>query len=293
MNILIIGASGLVGGNCLRYFSSKKELNCAGTYFGFEVENLHYYNTLEPQHFNNYNISQFKPEVIVHCGALTHVDYCEKNSEESYQKTVQSTINVTALCKAFNAKMVYLSTDYVFDGTKGFYAETDELNPLSIYAKHKLEAEKIVQAELANHLIVRITNVYGDEIRGKNFVARLVSQLMAGQQINLQLPYDQYATPINALDVAKAIYLLIRDNKRGIYHLGSTDYLNRVQLAYKVAQMFDTDTLSVEAVSTAQLNQDAKRPLLGGFNTAKFMAEYPTFQFSSVDQYLYTIKSKK
>src|SRR5690606_41675199 len=84
----------------------------------------------------------WKPDVIVHCGALTHVDYCETNQEESYQKTVVSTHNLVAIAKACGSRFVYLSTDYVFDGEHGPYRETDPVNPISIYGAHKLQAEQ-------------------------------------------------------------------------------------------------------------------------------------------------------
>src|SRR5690606_32448593 len=136
------------------------------------------------------------------------------------------------LARKMEARFVYLSTDYVFDGEKGFYTEEEPVNPLSVYAEHKLQAERLVQEYFdGKWLILRITNVYGDEIRGKNFVARLVENMLKQEPMHLRLPVDQYATPANAYDVARAIFVLLSDKKYGIYHIGSTDYLNRVQLA--------------------------------------------------------------
>ena len=290
MKVLVLGASGLVGGNCVKVLESKENVDVVGTYFSFETENTVFFDTLNPQNPENFNVDEFKPNVIVHCGALTHVDYCEDHQEESYQKTVQSTLNAIELCKKFNAKLVYLSTDYVFDGTKGFYKEEDEVNPLSIYGKHKLEAELAVKKELADFVIVRITNVYGDEVRGKNFIARLSVNMQKGEPMELRLPYDQYATPANAFDIAKAIWLLVNDKKVGIYHFGSTDYLNRIQLCQKVAQYFGHDKVVINPISTKEMNQAADRPLLGGFSTEKFIKEYPGFYFSNVDDYLKKLK---
>ena len=290
MKVLVLGASGLVGGNCVKVFESKENVDVVGTYFSFETENTVFFDTLNPQNPENFNVDEFKPNVIVHCGALTHVDYCEDHQEESYQKTVQSTLNAIELCKKFNAKLVYLSTDYVFDGTKGFYKEEDEVNPLSIYGKHKLEAELAVKKELADFVIVRITNVYGDEVRGKNFIARLSVNMQKGEPMELRLPYDQYATPANAFDIAKAIWLLVNDKKVGIYHFGSTDYLNRIQLCQKVAQYFGHDKVVINPISTKEMNQAADRPLLGGFSTEKFIKEYPGFYFSNVDDYVKKLK---
>ncbi len=285
MKVFISGASGLVGGNCLRHF---KEMGCdvIGSYFSFATEDTVYYDTLNPAHADNFDVKAFAPDVIVHCGALTHVDYCESHEEESYQKTVQSTINLIALAKECSARMVYISTDYVFDGAAGPYTEDAPVNPISVYARHKLEAEQMVIRELEGALVLRVTNVYGDEVRGKNFIARIIEQCVNKQKLTLKLPYDQYASPANAWDIARAMYLLLRDGKAGIYHIGSTDYLNRVELALRVLSYFPDAEYDLIPMSTADMQQPAPRPLLGGFVKMKFSNEYPDFLFGNVDSYL-------
>lgn len=292
MKTLILGASGLVGGNCLHYFT-QKGWDCLGTHFSFETDNTQFYNTLDPTDPSNADLESFNPELIVHCGALTWVDYCEENVEESYEKTVLSTLNALELANHFNAKFVYLSTDYVFDGQKGFYTEADEVNPLGVYAKHKLEAENHIRGKLRDHLICRITNVYGNEIRGKNFISRLSENMQKGEAMELKLPYDQYATPVNAADVARAIYLLVESKKSGLYHLASTDYLNRVQLAERVSHHFGHDQVSIIPITTAELNQAAKRPLIGGMSALKFNQDFPDFRWTNVDEYLDDLKTRK
>lgn len=291
MKVLILGASGLVGGNCFKHFTSLGH-SCIGTYFSFKTPETVFFNTLDPNDPRNADLDVFNPDAIVHCGALTWVDYCEEHVEESYEKTVRSTHNAVLLAKRFNAAFVYLSTDYVFDGQKGFYLETDRPNPLCVYGAHKLEAEKIVQSQLSNHLICRITNVYGDEVRGKNFVARLAASMAKGEQMKLELPYDQYATPTNAFDIARAIALLLKHKKSGVYHFAGTDYMNRVQLAQRIVHHFGGENLAIHPVATDTLKQPAKRPLNGGMSAAKFNAEFPDFRWSNVDDYLLKIKSQ-
>ena len=166
------------------------------------------------------------------------MDYCEEHVAESYQKTVVSTMNVIELCEHCGSKMIYISTNYVFDGTAGPYDENAEVNPVSVYGKHKLEAEKAVLSRLHDRVVIRITNVYGDEERKKNFVTQIVYKLLNGEKLNLKLPNDQYATPVNALDVARAIFELVKEDKSGIYNLSSTDYLNRVELVVKILSFF-------------------------------------------------------
>lgn len=285
MKVFIVGASGLVGSNCMQHFAAKG-WEVKGSYFSYATEGTVFYNTLDPNHPENFDIKNWQPDVLVHCGALTHVDYCESNIDESYQKTVQSTINIIALANECKAQLVYISTDYVFDGKDGPYTEDAPINPLSVYARHKLEAEQLALAQVANTLVLRVTNIYGNEERGKNFVSRIVQQCKEGQKLTLKLPYDQFASPTNAMDIARAMFVLLRDGKSGIYHIGSTDYMNRVALALRVLQYFPNAEYDLIPLSTAELNQPAARPLLGGFVTAKFSKEYPDFLFSNIDDFL-------
>lgn len=285
MKIFISGASGLVGGNCLKHFKEQGH-EVVGSYFSFPTPETVYYNTLDEKDATNFDLIGFKPEVIVHCGALTHVDYCEDHVEESYEKTVVSTKNLLELAKKCQAKLVYLSTDYVFDGQHGPYSEDDQVNPLSVYAAHKLEAENLVLQDDAQHLVLRVTNVYGHEIRNKNFVARIIEQCVAKQKLTLKLPYDQYATPSNAWDIARAMLVLLNDQQSGIFHIASTDWMNRVELALTVLKYFPEAAYELIPLSTADLKQAANRPLRGGLLKSKFSALYPAFLFSNVDSFV-------
>lgn len=287
MKVFIAGASGLVGGNCMKHFA-EQGWTVVGSYFSYATSDTVFYNTLDPDHPDNFDILKFAPDVIVHCGAMTHVDLCETEIEKSYQQTVQSTINLLSIAQACHARFVYLSTDYVFDGVHGPYTEDAPVNPLSVYARHKLEAEQRALQDGSETLVLRVTNIYGHEVRGKNFIARIIQQCKEGKKLTLKLPYDQYATPTNAYDIARAMFLLLRDGKSGIYHIGSTDFMNRVQLALRVMKYFPEATYELEALSTEALNQPAKRPLIGGFVTMKFCREYPEFAFSNVDDFLKT-----
>lgn len=284
MKVFIAGASGLVGSNCKKHFS-EQGWEVVGSYFSYATDDTVYYNTLEPDYENNFDIASFNPDIIVHCGAMTHVDLCETEPEKSYLQTVQSTINLIKVAKECNARFVYISTDYVFDGENGPYKEDAPVHPMSTYAKHKLEAEQLALKE-SNTLVLRVTNVYGDEARGKNFIARIIDQCTRGEKLTLKLPYDQYATPTNAWDIARAMFVLLRDGKSGIYHICSTDFMNRVELALRVLHYFPDACYELIPMSTYALNQPAKRPLIGGFIKKKFSDEYPEFLFGTVDTYL-------
>ncbi|WP_299285160.1 SDR family oxidoreductase [uncultured Mucilaginibacter sp.] len=282
MKVLIIGASGLVGSNLYQVFgkNNKDGINL-GTHLSYSTDHSVYFDPLKEVPIE---ISKENWDVIIHTGALTNVDQCETEQDLSYQLTVASTQMLLLLAKNNNSKFVYLSTDYVFNGENGPYIETDKVEPLNVYGKHKLEAEKLVLT-YPDHLILRITNVYGNEIRNKNFIARILDSVKQKEFVEIKAPVDQLATPVNAADVAKAIYLLVQDNRTGIYHLASTDYLSRVQLLQRINAYY-ANKIKIIPVKTASLNQAALRPLRGGLIAAKFASEYPDFIFSNVDDYL-------
>lgn len=282
MNVLIIGASGLVGSNLYEIFrqNNQEGINL-GTHLSFSTSYSVYFNTLEevPNGINGK-----KWDIIIHTGALTNVDQCEVDQVLSYQLTVMSTKMLLLLAKKNNSKFVYISTDYVFNGEYGPYKESDKVDPLNVYGKHKLESEKVV-SEYTDHLILRITNVYGNEIRNKNFISRVLDYIKQKEHIEIEAPVDQFATPVNAADVARAIYVLVENNKTGIYHLASTDYLSRVQLLQRINVYYE-NKVKIIPIKTVSLNQAARRPLCGGLIAAKFTSEYPDFIFSNVDDYL-------
>jgi dTDP-4-dehydrorhamnose reductase len=286
MKIFIAGASGLIGGHCRSVFEDAGH-EVVGSHFSFPTPHTVAYNTLEPTHFENFDLVKFRPDVIVHCGALTHVDYCETHPDESFRKTVTSTLNLLETATALKAKFVYISTDYVFNGKDGPYTEEAQCHPLSVYARHKHEAEKLVLASGLYSLVLRVTNVYGTELRNKNFVMRLAESIANKKHLQLRLPLDQYATPVNARDVALAMLRLLKDLHQGIFHIASTDFINRVQLAQRIAKKLNgSDYLEILPVNTMALDQPAPRPLLGGLISAKFLSLYPDFCFSNVDDFL-------
>ena len=285
MKIFIVGGSGLVGGNCLSYF---KETDCEviATHRYNETEHTVFFDTNHLEDDRNFDVYAFNPDVIIHTGAQPNVELCEENEAESYSQNVVSARAVAELCRDIGAKMVFTSTDYVYDGQSGPYRENDEIHPLSVYGQHKADAEAIIQTALDDHLILRIGSVYGDEWRGKNFIIRIINDVRNGREWTMNLPQDQYSTPVNAYDVARVIHTLCDDDKRGIYHIGSTDYLNRVQLAERVLSYLEDHQCTVIPKPTSALGQKAARPLNGGLAATKFLSEYPDFVFTNVDDYM-------
>jgi dTDP-4-dehydrorhamnose reductase len=287
MKVLIIGASGLVGGNIFEYFSEVTNWELTGTYNSFPSDRLVYFDASDSSNWSRI-ITDTSWDLIIHTGAMTHVDQCEVDPVRSEKLTVDSTHNLVNFSSKIASKFVYISTDYVFDGTSGPYSEGDNTNPLSVYGKHKLQSENIITSVLKDYLIIRITNVYGKEVRNKNLLSRIIQGVVTKNVGIYKMPFDQYSTPINAIDVARALLYLIKDDKKGLYHLASTDLVNRVQFLQKI-NFYIGKRLTIVPVNSLDLNQSAKRPLRGGLLTGKFLSEYPNFEFSNMDSYLKTI----
>lgn len=285
MKVIIIGASGLVGSNTLKHFKSEG-VEVIGTHFSYETDQTHFYNTLNLSDTENYSIDEFQPDVIIHCGALTHVDYCEENESESEKKTVQSTKNLLSIAKRNHAKFVYISTDYVFDGQDGPYSEDAIPNPINIYGRHKRQAEKLVEESGLGFLILRVAKVYGHEEREKNFIARLAKGIEDTGKIEWNAFTDQYTTAINALDIAKALFLLLSKKKEGIYHLGYGEYMNAYEMVMKVVNHYKTAKAEIGKITKDDFQQTASRPPNGGLKNKKFLKDFPDFEFTSIEDYL-------
>lgn len=284
MKVLIVGASGLVGGACYKLFEEDGRFEATGTYRTYRgsIPGLHFFDPATEDPFKDLDTNW---DFIIHTGALTNVDLCEKEVELSYHSTVLSTKKILDFANNIGSKIVYISTDYVFDGSRGPYTEDDPVHPLNMYGKHKLEAEQIVLSGKGS-LVVRVTGVYGDEERGKNFIGRLIGMAISKEEHQLLVPQDQFATPINAMDIARAIMQLIKNGKAGIYHLASTDIFSRYQLSKKVLQYFPQHAIDCKPIKTSDLKQPAKRPLLGGLISNKFLSEFPEFDFTNVDDHI-------
>lgn len=290
MNIFVVGASGLVGSHCTEVFQNNNWLTL-GTHLNYPTSETVHFDPLIDNLKEFFSVHNFTPDAIVHCAALTNVDFCENNVETSHNATVLSTTKIVEFCREAEIPLAYISTDYVFDGKQGPYSEDASVNPLNVYGAHKLEAERLVSS-LKRSLILRITNVYGEEIRSKNFIARLMEDLVQQPEKTLNLPYDQFATPIYAGDIAEMVFLLLKDKKNGLYHLGSSDYYSRYHLAVKVSSYFEKNkSVKFNPVQTINANQAAVRPLNGGLLNNKFLNEYPNFSLTNVDSYI--LKSLK
>jgi dTDP-4-dehydrorhamnose reductase len=222
-----------------------------------------------------------QPDVIIHTAALTNVDYCENHQKEAWKINVEGTKNIVEKCMEINAKLVYISSDYIFDGNSGPYKEDANPNPINFYGATKLEGEKLVSS-LPHYLIIRTTWVFDCNFDEKNFAIRLVNNLKNGLQV--KVPNDQFGNPTLARNLADAIIELISKNKNGIYNIVGLNRLSRYEFALKLANTFGFDKKLILGVTTEQLSQIAKRPKLAGLIPDKVQKELKNTKLLSLDE---------
>ncbi len=264
MKVLVIGASGQVGDACMRHIKG-----AVGTYSSRPKAGLVHLDLASP-HSVREAFEAVKPTHVVLCSALTAVDFCEDNPELARKINVEGTRLVAEQCKAHQAHLTYLSTEYVFDGAAGPYSENDAPNPLNVYAKTKYEGEAMA-AKAPHNLIVRTTVIYSLGHDTKNFLHVLVSKLKAGEEI--QVVEDQVSTPIAADNLAEAIADLIKHDKEGLFNVTGPDLLSRFEFAKRAAIVLGLDGSLIKPVKTAAFRQRAKRPLNAGLLIDKFRYE--------------------
>ena len=268
MRYFVIGASGQVGGHLLRQLREQGHF-VAGTYATVPRPGLSPLQ-LDDTAAIDAAIADVEPDVVVLAAGWTWVDGNEDDPARSRLLNATQPLAVQAACARRGALFVTYSTDYVFDGQAGPYAEDAPVGPLNVYGQAKLEAEQGIRAASPEHLILRTTTVYGPEGQGKNFVYQLVRRLRAGQ--SFVVPSDQVATPSYGPDVAAATLALIDQGQRGTWHVAGPDVLDRAQLAEQACAAWDLDFTAVTVKTTPELNQKADRPLLGGLKTDKLQA---------------------
>ena len=265
LNVLVIGA-GLLGSYILRH-SSQLGWTMHATYLPGDppvyVPEAAYY-PLDVIRKNDVEriIAHTKPALVIDTAAYCDVDGCEDKPDKSWKVNVEGTRNVFECCSQHAVKMVYISTDYVFDGCSSTrYRESDDCHPLNIYGIHKREAETLVLQE--DNLVCRASVIYGQG--RKNFVLWVINELKSDRTISVI--DDQYNCPTYAGDLAGMIAGLKEQN--GIFHTVGSECLNRYELCLKVADVFGLDDGLIRPVPTDQLEQRAQRPGKCDLSTGK------------------------
>ena len=262
--ILITGAFGQLG-TSLRNILSDQSILAAGRMIPMKEKNGCALLDITELNQVRETITLFQPDVIVHLAAMTDVDGCERDPEMAFDVNVRGTEN---LLDNFNGRFIYISTDYVFDGSDGPYAEKDEVNPISVYGRTKFYGEDLVQQSDANWVILRSNVVFSFNERTKaSFMDWVVDSLKNRQSITVV--DDQWNNPTWTVDLARIISRIIDHEIQGLYHYGGRDLLNRFAFAEMIAETFKLDRTLIEPIDTASLNQLAKRPLKSGLCTEK------------------------
>jgi len=274
MKILITGSNGLLGQKIVRQ-ALKKGTTFLATSKGHNrnpdcpSEKYQSLDICDATEIENV-FSDFEPTHIIHTAAITNVDACELNPEECELVNVTATRYLFEAAKKINAHFQLLSTDFIFDGEKGNYKETDEPNPLSVYAKSKVDAETILlNSDYKNHSILRTIIVYGigNNLSRNNIICWAKEALSKGQQMNII--DDQFRAPTWADDLAWACLRVCELDKIGIYHISGPETLSIYTIVERVANFYKLSTKSLTKTDSSTLNQPAKRPPRTGFDLTK------------------------
>jgi dTDP-4-dehydrorhamnose reductase len=197
------------------------------------------------------------PDVVLHTAAMTAVDDCELQPERAFKTNSEGTRNVASACAELGASMLYISTDYVFDGEKlEPYTETDPTHPVSIYGQSKLEGEAHLQRLLTSYWIVRTSWVFGPF--GKNFVDAIVGKACQGAK--LQVVDDQVGCPTYTEDLARKILEIVEHGGPGLYHVSNQGACSRFEFAQEILKQAGMDPALVVPIPTSSSDRPARRP---------------------------------
>jgi dTDP-4-dehydrorhamnose reductase len=230
-----------------------------------------------------------RPHAVIHAGAFTNVDGAESQRGLAWASNAEGTGILARACAARGIRLVYLSTEYVFDGTAGPYRETDPVNPLGWYAKTKEAGEQAVVAAGGSWAIARTTVVYGYAAHVRaNFVLWLTGELRAGRRV--RIVDDQIGSPTLADNLAEMVLALAASRENGVFNTAGADVISRMEFSRRIAATFSLDAGLMDPIDTAALGQAAPRPLRAGLLMDKFRASFPDVPVRSAAEGLAIVK---
>jgi len=252
--VLVTGARGMLG------WALTKKLGLEYQLIGIDIEDADITDESQIKE----EIFNIRPDVVIHCAAYTNVDNCEKNKILTNKVNSKGTENVAHACKLCQAKLLYISTDFVFDGSKKTpYTEDDVPRPVNTYGRSKLEGEKQVQDLLENYLIIRTSWLYGPH--GQNFIDKITAP---GRE-KLEVINDQIGSPTYTMDLAQAIGKLIKKDTIGILNVTNSGYCSWYNFAAAVLSIKKID-IPLMPITSDKLRTPARRPLYSVLSNDKF-----------------------
>jgi len=217
------------------------------------------------------SIKRVDPDILIHTAAYTDVDGCELNPDKAYSINREGTRNITKACKDIGTFLIYISTDFVFDGEKnGHYTEDDKPNPLNVYGRSKLEGENFIRADLKNYLIIRTSWLFGRG--GKNFVDTIVAK--ADKAKRLKIVNDQSGSPTYTVDLAKVLTDLLpkADELKGeVYNITNSGSCTWYEFAKEVLKLKAIEDVELVAIGSDEIGRAATRPKMSILDNSKLI----------------------
>lgn len=270
MKILITGSNGLLGQKLVHLLKRDPEVDLIATARGAnrlnDQEGYRYYSMDIADLPGIMSVFEAeRPDAVIHTAAMTHVDQCEDDQEGCLKLNVEAVQYMVAACSCFNAHLVHLSTDFIFDGSKGPLDEAETPNPVSFYGESKLRAEQLIQASTVSHAILRTVLVYGvaENMSRSNIVLWAKGALEKGDPI--KVVDDQFRTPTLAEDLAIGCSLAAKQKAQGVYNISGADFYCIIDMVREIARFWELDEGLINPLSSASLNQRAQRPPKTGF----------------------------
>jgi dTDP-4-dehydrorhamnose reductase len=258
--IFITGGSGILGSNLARLASQKHQVIIQYNSNIVKIKNTDCVrlNLLEKEEFRKFILNE-KPQVVIHTAALTNPDYCQGHREEAHKVNLEATKTIALATQEIASKLIFISTDLVFDGEKGYYKEEDKCFPLSFYAQTKYWAEEFIKGLDLNYTIIRPSIIYGFG----NYPHLSFSDWLLQGFINKEerkLFTDQYRSPILVENLGNCIIEIIERDLKGLYHIGGAERISRYQFGVLMAEVFGFDSSFLIPVRASSLKLKARRP---------------------------------
>jgi len=273
--VLIAGAYGLLGTKLVHLLKDKYEVYAFDLRRqpDFEVPGVEYFAGDITNQAQLVDMARrISPKYIFNAAAYTNVDRCEIDKEICWKVNAEGVGYLAHAARLVDARLIHVSTDYVFDGKNGPYRETDRPNPIGYYGKSKLAGENALVASGANYAIARTMVLYGSAPSAPpNFVTWVIDQLRRGNSI--RIVDDQLGNPTLADELAAALVVLAESGSQDVYHISGSEIVDRYRFALEIAACFGLDARLIQRIKTAELNQKAPRPLNSGFYLDKARQE--------------------